>query len=544
MSTAWQNRIVAHEDVDPSSLVANPENWRRHPSYQRKAVGAVLDRVGWIQDVIVNRRTGHMIDGHLRVELALQRGETSVPVVVVELSEDEERLMLATLDPLAGMADTDAAMLSKLTAELALEDETLTRLLADISSVPTPKVPSDRPTMADRFVIPPFSVLDARQGYWQERKRQWLAIGIQSELGRGETGDGLLGFSEQSRSHYNASPGGSPRPAATLGKEGKTVRGDGKGRGLARTFGQDLMKGEHVVGERLTWVAGDRPLEDLDETSRKNLAGGRKMARPPHGATVTQNADGTLDYRASNNGDGTQSGTSVFDPVLCELAYRWFCPKGGHILDPFAGGSVRGIVASALGRAYTGIDLSARQIEANREQGAAIVPDAMPTWIVGDSSEIASLAPGEYDLIFSCPPYGDLEVYSDDPRDISTMDYGAFNEAYRRIIAAAVGMLRDDRFACVVVGDIRDKRGLYRNFVAHTIDAFSGAGAMLYNEAILVTAVGSLPIRVGKQFSVSRKLGKTHQNVLVFVKGDPRKATEACGTVDVAMPEDLFGEQL
>lgn len=300
-----------------------------------------------------------------------------------------------------------------------------------------------------------------------------------------------------------------------------------------------------MCGEnRLTWVAGDRDREDLDETSRKILAAGRKMARPPHGATVTQNADGTLDNRASNNGDGTASGTSVFDPVLCELAYRWFCPPVGHILDPFAGGSVRGIVASALGRAYTGIDLSARQIEANREQAAAIVPDNQPTWIVGDSAEIATLAPGEYDLIFSCPPYADLEVYSDDPRDISTMDYAGFHEAYRGIIAAAVGLMKPDRFACVVVGDIRDKRGLYRNFVSHTIDAFESAGAMLYNEAILVTAVGSLPIRVGKQFSVSRKLGKTHQNVLVFVKGDPRKATDACGIVDVVMPEDLFGEQL
>jgi hypothetical protein len=58
------------------------------------------------------------------------------------------------------------------------------------------------------------------------------------------------------------------------------------------------------------------------------------------------------------------------------------------------------------------------------------------------------------------------------------------------------------------------------------------AGAQLYNEAILVTPVGSLPIRVGAQFTAARKLGKAHQNVLVFCKGDPRRATEAVGAVE------------
>jgi hypothetical protein len=75
--------------------------------------------------------------------------------------------------------------------------------------------------------------------------------------------------------------------------------------------------------------------------------------------------------------------------------------------------------------------------------------------------------------------------------------------------------------------------------VPDTIAAFRDAGAALYNEAILVTSVGSLPIRVGKQFESGRKLGKTHQNVLVFVKGDPRKATEACGPVVVSLPDEL-----
>ena len=430
----------------------------------------------------------------------------------------------------------------------------------------------ERMSLAERFLIPPFSVLDARQGYWQNRKSAWLALGIQSELGRGITED-----SQNYRSDYgaynpemgrraNATPGGSLPEAATLGKDGKTVRGDGRGRringklpadsggqplpldrtkngkGLARTFGQDLMNGEHIVGEnRLTWVAGNKDRGALDETSRKNLAAGRKSPKMgyPHGPTVTQNPDGTLhDSGASRDewlneaDENAPTGTSIFDPVLCELAYTWFCPSGGNVLDPFAGGSVRGIVAAYLGRKYTGIDLRAEQIAANIEQAKRIVPDNQPIWIVGDSNE--ALPDGTFDLVFSCPPYADLEVYSDNPQDISTMDYPEFLAVYRSIVRKSVDRLADNRFACFVVGDVRDKNGIYRNFVSDTIAAFQDAGAMLYNEAILVTAVGSLPIRVGKQFASGRKLGKTHQNVLVFVKGNPKKATEACGVVEIA----------
>jgi hypothetical protein len=107
------------------------------------------------------------------------------------------------------------------------------------------------------------------------------------------------------------------------------------------------------------------------------------------------------------------------------------------------------------------------------------------------------------------------------------MDHEAFLVGYRDIIAKACAKLRQDRFACFVVGDFRDKRGNYRNFVSDTVQAFLDAGLTLYNEAILVTSVGSASMRVTKQFEASRKFAKTHQNVLVFLKGDAKKATEA-----------------
>lgn len=251
------------------------------------------------------------------------------------------------------------------------------------------------------------------------------------------------------------------------------------------------------------------------------------------------------------NYDGAErtiTGTSIFDPVLCELAYRWFCPQGGTILDPFAGGSVRGIVASKLGRQYIGVELRAEQVDANRAQGDAICADPQPVWHVGDSRNIERICAGvQADFIFSCPPYADLEVYSDDPQDLSTLGYNEFRAAYTDIIAGAAALLKPNRFACFVVGDVRGKDGAYYGFPWHTIDAFERAGLKLYNEAVLVTAAGSLPIRAGKQFAASRKLGKTHQNVLVFVKGDGRKAADAVGPVEfgeVDAPEQAGVEEL
>ena len=313
------------------------------------------------------------------------------------------------------------------------------------------------PSLADRYLAVPFSLLDARTGWWRERKAAWLSTGIQSELGRS---DGLL-FST------------SAQPPATY--EAKNAF-------------------EATLGRKATWA----------------------------------------EFAQAHPDKIKHQGTSVFDPVLCELVYRWFSAPGHLVLDPFAGGSVRGIVAAATGRRYAGVDLRPEQIEANAAQWAALGQPGMPAprWMQGDALAVRQTLSGmQADLLFSCPPYGNLERYSDDKADLSTMRYPRFLRTYRQIIKESVSMLRPDRFACFVVGDIRDTQGLYRGFVSDTIAAFRDAGARLYNEAILVTQSGSLPIRVGKGFEISRKLGKTHQQVLVFVKGDPKKATAACGAV-------------
>jgi hypothetical protein len=288
---------------------------------------------------------------------------------------------------------------------------------------------TDRGTLVDRYIMPPMSVLRTDSARWQERKRAWLAHGIESEIGRGEN--------------------------------------------LAYNHGGKFRE------------------------------------------TTQQGA----------NADDNISGTSVFDAVLCELAYSWWCPAGGKVLDPFAGGSVRGIVAALMGYDYTGVELRSEQVEANREQGAAITPNNPPRWIPGDSSDVTDLAPGAYDFVFTCPPYGDLEKYSDDPRDLSTMDYPAFMDSMRAIMSSTFSMLRADAFAAFVVGDFRDAHGHYRGFPADVANAARECGLGYYNHAVIVNVMGSKPVTAAANFRY-RKLAKQHQDFLVFVKGDARRAVQ------------------
>lgn len=297
--------------------------------------------------------------------------------------------------------------------------------------------------LSDRFIIPPFSVLDTKQGDWQQRKNYWLSLGIKSEIGR-----------------------------------------------------------------------------ELNSLGLANIK------------------DYTYEYKQAYD---ISNGTSIFDPVLCELAYKWFNTPNGRILDPFAGGSVRGIVAAKLGYEYLGNDLRQEQIEANIINAEEVLQDAeiYPMWTCGDSLNIDTIAKGyEADLLFSCPPYADLEVYSDLKEDISNMPYKDFIAIYREIIRKSCELLKNDRFAIFVVGDVRDKNGFYQNFVVDTIKAFIDSGLHLYNEMILVNNLGNLPMRAGKYFNGSRKIGKQHQNVLVFYKGNPKNIKQNYPELDLSYMQD------
>jgi hypothetical protein len=379
--------------------------------------------------------------------------------------------------------------------------------------------------LGKRFTYPPFSVLNAREGWWQARKRAWIKLGIQSELGRGGN---LLNLSDgceeyrQNAGRYGKqmAPGGGGdlRTSAYLPGGGGTRPGSVMSAERRRKHTASLKGG-------LAFGLTMQPYEEQRGGPRRNKNPGPRL-------------DGTNVPRGEVEISAANAGTSIFDPVLCELAYRWFSPPGGDVLDPFAGGSVRGIVAGMLGRHYVGIDLSQAQVTHNHAQADELFPegaaDFRPDWVVGDSGDTLARPPniGRYDAMLTCPPYGDLEQYSDDPRDLSNMDYPTFRRRYAEIVGLACARLNLNRFACVVVGDFRDRAGNFNNFVGDTITAFLACGLKLYNQAVLVTAVGSLSVRVARQFTASRKLGMSHQHLLIFVKGDGRAAAAACAGED------------
>lgn len=284
--------------------------------------------------------------------------------------------------------------------------------------------------LRDKFIEPPFSILDSKSGSWQRRKKIWKSKGIKSEVGR----------------------------------------------------------------------------------SAKSIN------------------SGTDDYRSISKKEGydnREEYTSIFDPALCEVLYHWFCPDGGEILDPFAGGSVRGIVANYLGYKYTGIDIRHEQIESNREQAVDILDvNNQPNWYVGDSNEVLDdydnrhpffNCAGKFDFVFSCPPYANLEVYSDLDGDVSNMPYNEFIEVYQSIINKSCNLLKSGAYACFVVGEVRGSDGNYIGLVPDTIQCFKNAGMGFYNEAIFLTPIASASMRANGNMK-TEKLVKVHQNVLIFKK--------------------------
>lgn len=131
---AWRTRIVGHGEEAPDQLLANPANWRIHPKKQQEALSGVLEEVGFVQAVLVNKQTGHLVDGHLRVSLALRDGIDKIPVTYLDLSLAEEALVLATLDPLSGLAATDSAQLEALLSEVGTGSAAVQEMLAEMAT--------------------------------------------------------------------------------------------------------------------------------------------------------------------------------------------------------------------------------------------------------------------------------------------------------------------------------------------------------------------------------------------------------------------------
>jgi len=275
--------------------------------------------------------------------------------------------------------------------------------------------------LADRFIVPPFTVLDTRQGEWQARKKDWKAL-IQDN---GESREGTLaGNIENTKNIYNS------------------------------------MKG----------------------------------------------------------------GVSLLDPVISEVICHWFLPEGedNKIVDCFAGDSVFGFVSSYLGHKFTGIEIRKEQADLNNARS-----NDNATYICDDGQNVDKhVEKNSQDLLFSCPPYYDLEEYSDLENDASNQEtYEDFMKIIDTAFTRAIKTLKDNRFAAIIVGDVRAKDGSYYNFHEDIKIIFQRNGMQLYNELILVEPIGLNAMRANRSMN-TRKVPKVHQNVLVFFKPEENKKPE------------------
>nr|DAS71290.1 MAG TPA: Putative modification methylase [Caudoviricetes sp.] len=218
---------------------------------------------------------------------------------------------------------------------------------------------------------------------------------------------------------------------------------------------------------------------------------------------------------------------SILDPVLCEIIISWFgLGVGTKCVDPFAGDTSFGFVSGMKGCEFTGIELRSEQAKLNQERCEKA--NLKSKYINDDGQNILKhIKPNTQDLLFSCPPYFDLEVYSDLPNDASNQgNYEEFLKILENAFSGAIKTLKENRFAAIVVSNIRNtKTGCYRNFVDDVIRLFQRNGMEFYNDIILVDVVGSASQRAAHNMK-NRKVVKVHQNVLIFYKGDPKKIKE------------------
>lgn len=272
--------------------------------------------------------------------------------------------------------------------------------------------------LSDKFIVPPFSILDTRQAGWQARKKHWNAL-----------------------------------------------------------------------------------IEDKGETREEKLSGGSVMS-------------------------DINNGVSILDAVLVELMHKWFMPNNidytPNAFDCFAGDSVAGFVMSYLGANFTGVELREEQAKLNNQRVQKNGLSAK--YHCDDGRNIAKyLTPESQDLFFSCPPYFDLEHYSDDARDASNQNsYEEFLGLLDEAFTNSIKLLKKNRFAVVVMSAVRDKKGNYYDIPGDITKIFERNGCHLYNQLVLVDAIGTLALRVGQSMK-NRKIGRRHQEVLVFYKPDDNK---------------------
>lgn len=282
-------------------------------------------------------------------------------------------------------------------------------------------------------------------------------------------------------------------------------------------------------------LLGDREITPLSvlQTARRDWQK-RKKAWAQAGLTGDAGRDHMAIWPTTNEHGQIrwQRAVSVFDPHLTDVHYHWYCPPGGSILDPFAGGATRGLVAAHRGYHYTGMDLSEQQVEANRDQYQVWQERRLitgsATWVTGTAQHVLPTLRGGFDYVFTCPPYHNLERYTNDPQDLSTMGWDTFRETLADIVSETVRLLAPNRFATWVVGDLRGPRGHLRRLPARVDQAHEDVDAPLINDTVIASPLGGKYGVIWRLWEPTRSATRVHSHAHTYVVGDRRSAaTEA-----------------
>lgn len=422
-------------------LTPYENNARKHEAADIKTIENSIDIFGMCDPIGIWGESNIIVEGHGRLLALKQLGHTEAPCIRLDHLTDEERKEYA-------LAHNKTAEMSKwefdiLEQELANAKIDMEQFGFDMDDFDIDVVErEDRRTedgLFGKFVVPPFSVFDARQGYWLKRKKEW----------------------------------------------------------------HEKIK--------------DNAEARADAVAYQNPEAWGELASLPRGV-------------------------SLLDPVLSEIINRYFVPNTGDTpcktFDVFAGDTVFGFVSATLGNTFTGIELRQEQAAFNQKR---VDENGLAAKYISDDGRnvLKHLPEASQDLLFSCPPYFDLEVYSDDENDASAQE--TFDDFYKILDTAftnAIKALKNDRFAVIVIGGVRDKKtGFYYDFTGAVKETFKRSGMYLYNDAVLVTPVGTAALRAGRYMN-NRKLCNVHQNVLVFYKGDPDNIKNNFAEIEIE--EGLF----
>jgi len=417
------------EFMDVTEVFPYSENPRQIGPDAVAKVAKSIKEYGFASPIIVNAQNV-ILAGHTRLQAALSLGLSQVPVHVRDnLTDEQERAYRLADNRVAEESQWDFPILTAELEALQVDDFDLFLTGFDphelnklLSPDEDPYADGEKGSMAENFGAPPFSVLDTRQGYWQDRKKNW---------------DSIIGDQGESREN-------------TLAAKGSIMEGIGS--------------------------------------------------------------------------------VSLLDATLAEIICRWFGKPDFNAFDCFAGDTVFGFVAGSMGMNFTGIELRKEQADLNNKRVSEAELSAR--YINDDALNMNKyIQPESMDFFFSCPPYADLEQYSDDPKDLSNMSHDDFFEVYKSALENTYSRLKPNRFAVVVTSEVRGKAGNYIGLVPRTIEFMVNAGYHFWNEMVLINSAGTLPLRAGKSMNASRKVGRMHQNVLVFYKGDPKKIKANMGNV-------------